>query len=349
MPDAAVTLYAQWTTYAGGAKIIRHGSHDPSTLSNAQVLAAAQVDTYCENASVGEDIFGNSTTDSSAGVDHNGTDQCGLAILYASNSRYSMSRDYNASGCDASWFSTHSGLQNNFRDNPAYATKISGFASNLATMASSISAAFVKFCFIDGPSDPDAAYDSIMSAYATWTSTYPAVKIVLWTMPIESSANTDHNPANRQHYNAMIRQGAIDAGAYLFDIADLESDGGSIVSGGRECLSDSYTVDGGHLNSTAKLKVAGAWWRMASLLAPSTGSATMAVSIATKKTTMSSSMAVTPHAPGTVSMTVSIASKKTTMHANVRIGTYINPDIIIPVTFTVMPSIDASFHVDLDG
>jgi uncharacterized repeat protein (TIGR02543 family) len=178
-----------------------------------------------------------------------------------------MSRDYNAYGCDASWFSTHSGLQNNFRDNPTFATKLSGFTTNMATMGSVVKVAFVKFCFIDGPTDPDAAYDATMSALATLRSTYPDVIFVLWTMPIEAAANTDHQPANRQHYNVMARQGAIDLGIPLFDIADLESDGGTILSSGRECLSDSYTTDGGHLNATGKTKVAGAWWRMAALLA----------------------------------------------------------------------------------
>jgi len=269
MPDADVTLYAQWIGYhtVTAPLIIRHGSHDPATLSNAEVSEAANVNMFADNASVGEDIWGNSTTNSSTGVDHDGTDPCGLALLYASDSRYLMNRDYNEYGVDASWFSTHSGFQNNFRDNPAFATKISGYLTNMATMASSVMAAFLKFCFIDGPADADAAFDAYMAAIQGEIEDHPGVNQVLWTMPIESAANTDHNPANRQHFNVMTRQIAIDLGLPLYDIADLESDGGTIVSSGRECLSDSYTVDGGHLNGTGKLKAGGAFWRLLDLFA----------------------------------------------------------------------------------
>jgi uncharacterized repeat protein (TIGR02543 family) len=268
MPDADVTLYAQWTAYVGGPRVIRNGTHDPASLTDAQVLAAAALKVYVEHASVGQDVFGDSDVDSSTGVDHNElTDLCGLALLYAQNPRYSLLRDHHASGYSAAWFSSHNGIQDNFRGNPGLAAKLSGFASSLSALGAVVGVAFQKECFIDASADPDADFDAIRSAHTTAQAANPGVVIPLVTIPIETAANTDHNPTSRQHSNVMIRQYGVENNLPLWDIADMQSDGGTEISGGRECMVSSYSSDGGHLNEAGKLKIGGSVWRLLSLSA----------------------------------------------------------------------------------
>jgi hypothetical protein len=65
------------------------------------------------------------------------------------------------------------------------------------------------------------------------------------------------------------------------------------------------------------------------------------------------------HPAASITADIAINTKKTTMHANVQVGTYVSPEIIIPITFTMADttmailapttSIDMAFDIDLDG
>jgi hypothetical protein len=83
--------------------------------------------------------------------------------------------------------------------------------------------------------------------------------IVWWTIPIETSGNT-----NRQVFNDNVRTYASANGKVLFDMADIESHnaaGEKLIDGsGRELQQGDWSSDGGHLNDAGSRRVASAWW-----------------------------------------------------------------------------------------
>lgn len=261
MPASSVVLYAQWIK---SAYVINHEDVDASILSNAQVAAAAALKVYFEHASTGDDIVGN--TDSIAtGLNNDSTQDAGLHLLYDVNNRYTTGKDHGESAYDASWFSTHNGLQDNMRGNPTPATKVSGFVSSLGTMAAVVDVALYKYCWIDVWSDTTgyisdgaAAASSDISTVTGLETTY-GIAIPLVTMPIER----DQSFAARQAYNDALRTYCAANNHWLFDLADMECwDTTRHVDGNsREVAVSSYVVtDGGHLSTTGALRVANAWW-----------------------------------------------------------------------------------------
>jgi hypothetical protein len=263
MGTANVTLYAQWTK---GARIVNHENVDASVLSLAQVDAAAAIRVYFEHASTGQDVVGDSDTDTSAGRNYNDTQDCGLNLLHAVNSRYLADRESLSSSYDASWFSTHAGIQDNNRGNPTPAVKVSGFQSSVAALASSIQVAMFKYCWIDVwtetsgyISDGAAAAASDISDVTTLESTHGIV-IPLVTMPLQSNASY----AARQAYNDAIRTYCAANNHWLWDFADVECwyGGARQVDGNaREIAHSSYVLaDGGHLSVTAALLLAHSFW-----------------------------------------------------------------------------------------
>lgn len=266
MPAASVTLYAQWTK---GSRIINHDNVDASVLSSGEVSAVAAAKVYFEHASTGVDVVGDSTTDTSAGLNNDDTQDCGLKLLHTANSRYLFNRDYDESAYDATWFATHSGLQNNMRGNPTPATKVSGFVSNLATMAAVVDIAFFKYCWIDVwtetegyISDGAAAAASDIATVVGLESTY-GIDIPLVTMPLQSNASY----AARQAYNDALRVYCAANNHWLWDFADIEAwDTTRHVDGNdREVAVSSYvTVDGGHLSEAGELRLAQSYWLLIS-------------------------------------------------------------------------------------
>lgn len=254
-------------------RIIDHSYYNPDLIaySDAEITAAATLDVYFEHASVGQDIVGNSTSDTSAGVDHAGSLDCGLHLIYDMNNRYLCSRYSWTSNSVPTWWASHDGLGDNHRGNPGASSKISGFQTDMTTtLAAALDVAMFKFCYIDNPSDATTAaslFDTAKSVMEGLESQYPSVSFVWWTMPITSSSYSDSTAsrAARATYNGLVRTYCKANSKWLLDVADLEShdaSGNAITYDGSEALYTSYASDAAHLNAAGKLKMAMAYWTL---------------------------------------------------------------------------------------
>jgi hypothetical protein len=141
------------------------------------------------------------------------------------------------------------------RGNPGWEAKISDFVSFTIANESNYAVFSMKFCFID----PDADFHCYRDSLLYLENRYPNKIIVWWTIPIETSGNT-----NRQLFNDSVRAYAMTHGKVLFDMADIESHnaaGTKLVDGSnRELMWSEWTSDGGHLNTIGSQRVASAWW-----------------------------------------------------------------------------------------
>ncbi|GEM_PF-4168884 len=268
------TLYADWTaTYQ--YRTINHTNYDPSSYTNAEILKAAAKKVYFEHASTGQDIVGDSTTNSTTGNNYDDSANCGLALLYAENNRYLCDRDSAESANDYTWFSTHTGLQDNNRGNPTPATKISGFVEMSANMRGAIDIAMWKYCWIDvWPetsgyiSDGAAAAASDIEDIEAFEAANPSITVVWWTMPLQDDASY----AAREAYNSAIRTYCLDHAKWLIDIADIEcyntSNVKQVDGNGREIAETSYMrADGGHLGTDGRLRMGKAYWSLLAAIA----------------------------------------------------------------------------------
>jgi uncharacterized repeat protein (TIGR02543 family) len=249
MGSANVTLYAEWAAYVPSGQQIGHANHDPSGYSNAQILAAAALDVYLEHASVGAYIVG------------------GIGALRSSVPRLTTEGITWSDTSDPTWFAAHNGLGDNNRGNPGAATKISGFTSRMASIASAVDVAFYKFCYIDYPADGAALFDSYNAAIIALESAYPDIVIPRCTMPLESTGAD----VQRQRFNDLLREYCVANNRWLYDIADIEShnDAGvaQLDAGGMELLTAAYTDDGGHPNSGGSQKLALGYWSLVAAIA----------------------------------------------------------------------------------
>jgi hypothetical protein len=164
----------------------------------------------------------------------------GLDLIYHDDNRFDRSR----------W---------NFyaRGNPGWEAKISDFVSSTVAEQNNYDVFCMKFCYID----PDAEFHKYRDSLLYLENLFPSKKIIWWTMPIQTSGNT-----NRQDFNDSVRAYAAANRKVLFDIADIESHnvaGAKRVDGSnRELMWDEWTYDGGHLNSEGARRVASAFWMM---------------------------------------------------------------------------------------
>lgn len=273
-------LYAEWEAVYQ-YRTINHLNYDPELKSNAEIAAAALKKVYFEHASTGMDIVGDSDIDSSTGNNYDSSGDCGLALLYAENNRYLCGRDNHSSGNDYTWFGSNTGLQDNNRGNPTPSSKVSGFIGMSADMRGAIDIAMWKYCWIDvWPSttgyisDGAAAAASDIADIEAFESANPDITVVWWTMPLQSNESY----AARQDYNDIIRTYCLDNGKWLLDIAAIEShnDAGEIQLDGnsREIAESTYMrVDGGHLDTSGRLKMGKAYWSLITAIANNAGSA----------------------------------------------------------------------------
>jgi hypothetical protein len=141
------------------------------------------------------------------------------------------------------------------RGNPGWEAKITDFISFTIANESNYDVFSMKFCFID----PDAVFQSYRDSLLYLENRYPNKIIVWWTIPIETSGNT-----NRQLFNDSVRAYTMAHGKILFDMADIESHnvaGIKLVDGSnRELMCSEWTSDGGHLSSDGARRVASVWW-----------------------------------------------------------------------------------------
>ena len=276
----------------GTGRTIDHTNFDPAGLSASAITAASALKVYFEHASTGQDIVGNSNTDSSTGQNQDETADCGMHQLYDYNNRYLCSRSSADGSNDYTWFATHNGLQSNMRGNPTPAIKLSGFVGMSANMRAAVKVAMMKYCWIDvwdgtNYNDPTPGY---IADGATWAADMiddieafeaanPSIVNVWWTMPLEVGASY---PA-RQNFNEAIRTYCTDHNKYLIDIADIEchdTNGNIQLDGnGREVAYDPYMMpDGGHLDVSGRIRMGRAYWTAMSLVASELVTGTVAQS-----------------------------------------------------------------------
>lgn len=282
-----VVLYAVWVL---GSRVINHENFDScDSMSNATITAAATLKVIFEHASTGQDIVGNSDTDCSDGLNYDESEDCGLKELHAVNSRYNCSRLSltDAEMLDETWFTTSNGLMSWRRNNPPPATKLSMYLGASATIMGQVNVYMYKYCWIDvwpettGYVSDGAAYAaSEISQRETFEASYPGVVMPYWTMPLESTESF----AERDAYNNAIRTYCVANNKWLIDMADIEnytfSDTKVTSVGGYDTADASYTlVDGGHLASTGRIRMARAYW---TLLGSIVGEATYHVSDVTR-------------------------------------------------------------------
>jgi hypothetical protein len=154
------------------------------------------------------------------------------------------------------------------RGNPGWQAKISDFVSFTIANESSYDVFSMKFCFID----PDADFHTYRDSVLYLENRYPNKIIMWWTIPIETSGNT-----NRQMFNDSVRAYAMTHGKVLFDMADIESHNAAgekqIDGSNREVLCEEWSSDGGHINSAGAQRVASAFWWLMSRIAGWEGTA----------------------------------------------------------------------------
>jgi len=210
---------------AGAQTIVAdHASTDVAAIPDAAIANAAALRLLVRHASVGGNI------------------DSGLDALHAANARYDRGLwDFQSRG------------------NPGWQAKVDDLVSQAAAQGASFDVLTMKFCYID----PNASFTYYRDAMLGLEGTYPTKRFVWWTIPIETSGNT-----NRQAFNDQVRAYALANGKVLFDIADIESHDAAGVKrvdgNGRELMCDEWTSDGGHLSAAGSQRVASAlWWLMA--------------------------------------------------------------------------------------
>jgi hypothetical protein len=141
------------------------------------------------------------------------------------------------------------------RGNPGWEAKVIDLDTFTVAHTTEYDVFSMKFCFID----PDVGFICYRDTLLQLEAAYPTKRFVWWTIPIETSGNS-----NRQLFNDSIRAFAIAHGKVLFDMADIESHnaaGIKLVDGSnRELMCSEWTSDGGHLSLDGAQRVADAWW-----------------------------------------------------------------------------------------
>lgn len=218
------TLLCRAAASHAQAVVADHTTTDSAAIPDAAIAAAANLRLLVRHASVGGNI------------------DSGLDALQTQDARYDRSR----------W-----SFQN--RGNPGWQAKVDDLVAQTALQASSLDVLTMKFCFID----PDAVFTYYRDALLGLEASYPTKRFVWWTIPLETSGNT-----NRQAFNDQVRAYSRANGKLLFDIADIECHNAAgvklIDELGREHMWAEWTDDGGHLNADGASRVARAlWWLMA--------------------------------------------------------------------------------------
>ncbi|MBI3099236.1 MAG: hypothetical protein HYY93_13500 [Planctomycetes bacterium] len=160
------------------------------------------------------------------------------------------------------WFDKNDGFGHfEVGENEDPASKIDEFQSRLkeAGYGKHVSVAMFKFCFVDltegGEAKPGDVFKAYSEAMEGLEKEFPKVRFVWWTSPIETTGNRA-----RMKFNRLVRDWCKKKGKVLFDLADIEANGGG-------ALPAEDTDDGGHLNESGRVRVARAWWWLMARLA----------------------------------------------------------------------------------
>jgi hypothetical protein len=212
------------TPEPGTATIIDHRHVDASQLSAADKRRAAQKVTFFNHKSVGNNIL--------AHIGYWGT----IDITRGTGTQPGIN-EY-----EGGW-------------NADYASKLASFES---IDHSGHDIAMQKFCFVEFPPWSSSTGQEVFDAYGAtmqrMETRYPGTTFVWWTAPIHTTDSPE-----RTEFNRLVREYVHAHGGVLFDIADIESDGGRC---GHDVMCAEYTDDGGHLNTTGGRRAAGAFWAL---------------------------------------------------------------------------------------
>ncbi len=146
------------------------------------------------------------------------------------------------------------------RGNPGWQAKIQDFIDETNQQAADFDALSMKFCYID----TTASAALYIKAMERLQADHPDKWFVWWTMPVVASGD-----ARIRIFNKTVRAYAKAHDKILFDIASIEShheDGSACLKRGLESLCPEYTGDGGHPNREGSLRLAKAYWVLASRL-----------------------------------------------------------------------------------
>jgi len=217
------------TPQASGATIINHSAY-AADLTLAQLDEARARVSYFTHKSIGNNILD------------------GMADLQALDpARYSITIRYSTGVLPGL-----NQYQVGSNGNPP--SKIGGFVS---TVKDGHELAFMKFCVGDWV--PFSSYVPIN----VWPQYRDAIRArantVWWTLPLTSESD-GRGLAGFAEFNAAVRRYVAQNGGVLFDLADIESDGGRCQRAGVEALCDEWTSDGAHLNEAGRQRVASALW-----------------------------------------------------------------------------------------
>lgn len=217
----------------GNAIIVDHTAY-ADNLTQAQLDYARSRVHFFNHASIGSNILD------------------GMRLLSSDNpTRYAISIVYSSG--------TNTGI-NEYQagSNGRPLTKVSGFSANIKT---GHDLAFMKFCTGDIPCvQGDTPISQMWAAYRDMMIQYD--NVIWWTIPIIAS-NNSRAYCNQElaQFNNLVRDYVNANGGILFDIADIESQGGTITtSQGYEAAYPAYTSDGAHLSVLGQRRVASALW-----------------------------------------------------------------------------------------
>jgi hypothetical protein len=191
--------------------------------------------------------------------------QQGVVTLAAEDpARYALDISYVD---DAGWFETHDGLGWTMI-NKYNADKAEDFDRwvRQVGVGQVVDVAMYKYCFSATPSWSGIPVDELWDEYRTTMEAlerdYPDVVFVWWTLPLVSVSYGGQDNDQKAIFNGWVRDYVNQYEKVLFDIADIESDGGRCTTGGYEALCDEWTDDGKHLNDTGCVRTANALWHL---------------------------------------------------------------------------------------
>jgi len=126
----------------------------------------------------------------------------------------------------------------------------------------------MKFCYVDGWNQDFTYYrDNMLELERTYPNkVFIWSTSALWNDPGTACQDNGFNSCmNIYEFNQQVRDYAKANHKFLYDIADIESDGGTCQVAGYEGLCAKYYSDGGgHPNITGSIRLAkGFWWLMA--------------------------------------------------------------------------------------
>ncbi len=193
----------------------------------------------------------------------------GMEDLHSENSTTYMIQNTSDDASPPS--ATEEGVMYDYsRGNPGWAEKVSLFENYISNgwHADSVDMVINKFCYIDQSADWETYRDSMLGL----ESSYPSTIFVYMTIPIKTAENSVSGWL-RQQFNENLRTWiASQDNKYLLDIADIEAysptgveQTSSYNDNTYQIMYASYSSDGGHLNSTGRVRMAKAMYSLLAL------------------------------------------------------------------------------------